>query len=167
MIQEARVKNNHADIEYHVGAIEELQVDYQFDFIFSSLTLHYVEHYRDLVKKVYSMLKSQGSFLFVVEHPIFTAQGQQEWIMGDDGVPLHWPVDRYYDESWRESNFLDTKIKKFHRSMSSYVNPIIEEGFTLEPLTEVIPPSDWVSLDPRNADELRRSMMLIIKVTKK
>lgn len=50
------------------------------------------------------MLKSQGSFLFVVEHPIFTAQGQQEWIMGDDGVPLHWPVDRYYDESWRESN---------------------------------------------------------------
>lgn len=104
MIQEARVKNNHADIEYHVGAIEELQVDYQFDFIFSTLTLHYVEHYRDLVKKVYSMLKSQGSFLFVVEHPIFTAQGQQEWIMGDDGVPLHWPVDRYYDESWRESN---------------------------------------------------------------
>ena len=113
------------------------------------------------------MLKSQGSFLFVVEHPIFTAQGQQEWIMGDDGVPLHWLVDRYYDESWRESNFLDTKIKKFHRSMSSYVNPLIEEGFTLEALTEVIPPSDWVSFDPRNADELRRSMMLIIKVTKK
>ena len=51
--------------------------------------------------------------------------------------------------------------------MSSYVNPLIEEGFTLEALTEVIPPSDWVSLDPRNANELRRSMMLIIKVTKK
>lgn len=64
-----------------------------------------------------------GYFFFSVEHPIFTPQGPQQWVMGDDGDPLQWPVDSYYDESWRQSTFLDQSVKKFHPTMTSYIQP--------------------------------------------
>lgn len=163
MINKAKKINMEENIEYRVSSIEDLETTDSYDLVFSSLTLHYIEDYPGLLTKVKSLLNPKGTFLFSVEHPVFTAQGSQEWVMGPNNIPSHWPVDSYYDESWRQSNFLDTKVEKFHRTLTSYINPLIKLGFTLEAVTEVIPPQEWVELDPRNADELRRPMMLIIK----
>lgn len=167
MIEKAKEINNHPKIHYQTQAIESFTTDKTFDLILSSLALHYIEDYQGLIQKLKPKLNTKGTLLFSVEHPIFTAEGSQTWVTDSNGIPQHWPVDRYYDESWRSSVFLGEHVIKYHRTMTHYINTLIQEGFVIDAVTEVIPPEDWVKEDIRNADELRRPMMLILKAHRK
>jgi hypothetical protein len=50
-----------------------------------------------------------------VEHPVFTAQGSQDWVYGPDGEKLFFPVDRYFDQGARSAVFLGETVTKYHR----------------------------------------------------
>ena len=50
-----------------------------FDLVFSSLALHYVRDFAGVCRNVARMLVPGGSFVFSVEHPVFTARAEQEW----------------------------------------------------------------------------------------
>ena len=50
--------------------------------------------------------------------------------------------------------------------MTSYIQTLIEEDFEIQAVQGVIPPESWVTEDIRNADELRRPMMLVNKAQK-
>lgn len=43
--------------------------------------------------------------MFNVEHPVFTAKGDQDWYYNEAGEIEHFPVDNYYLEGKREAVF--------------------------------------------------------------
>lgn len=167
MLQEAREKTASQLIKYVHMAIED--IDYpenSFDVVISSLVLHYIESFEDICKKIHRCLVHGGDFIFSVEHPIFTAQGKQEWYCDADGKPLHWPVDSYFEEGVRNAIFLGEEVMKYHKTLTTYVNTLIQCGFEILKLVEPQPASYLMDM-PGMKDELRRPMMLLIAAHKK
>ncbi|HJE19887.1 MAG TPA: class I SAM-dependent methyltransferase [Aliicoccus persicus] len=166
MIEIARDKTSFKNVKYQVGAMEDVDFpDETFDVVMSSLAFHYVEDFSSLAENVFRMLKSNGVFVFTVEHPIFTADGSQNWIYNEDGEIEHFPVDNYFEEGQRETQFLDEPVTKYHRTMTTYINTLINAGFNIQRVIEPTPPEYMMDI-PNMKDELRRPMMLIISARK-
>lgn len=167
MLNEAKQKNNSPLIEYKCLAVEDF--DYPvaaFDVVISSLTFHYLESFSEICRQVNQCLTRGGSFVFSVEHPIFTAYGSQSWYYDENGNRLHWPVDRYFSEGERKALFLEVEITKYHKTLTTYVNTLIQNGFEITALVE--PEPDETMLDiPGMKEELRRPMMLLVSAVKK
>lgn len=167
MLEVAQEKCRMPQVRFVQSAMEEL--DYapgSFDVVISSLAFHYVRDYQELVRKIAKWLVPGGSFVFSVEHPVFTAEGTQDWVYGPDGEIRHFPVDRYYYEGERDAVFLGEHVVKYHRTATTYVQTLLDEGFILKALTEPQPPKEMMDL-PGMADEMRRPMMLLLAAEKR
>ncbi|WP_127531091.1 class I SAM-dependent methyltransferase [Paenibacillus kobensis] len=168
MLARAREMTDDPNIEYRRQAIEDIELTgEQFDVVLSSLAIHYVERFDLLCSKVYDSLVPGGNFLLSVEHPIFTALAAQDWHYGPQGEKLHWPVDNYHHEGPREARFLDHDVVKYHRTVSSYLNELIESGFTVTKLSELQPTQQMLESNPAWQEETRRPMFLLIAAVKK
>lgn len=168
MLQVAKDKNKHENIEYIQGTIEDIDFDVnEFDIVLSSLALHYIEDYALVVQKVKELLKPNGIFIFSVEHPDFTAEGSQNWYYNDHNEILHFPLDNYFIEGKRRANFLGEEVIKYHRTLTTYVNTLLELDFRLLRLVEPQPSATLIEQVEGMKDELRRPMMLIMKVQNK
>ena len=104
--------------------------------------------------------------MFSVEHPVFTAYGNQDWYYDKHGKSIHWPVDRYFVEGKREAVFLGEKVTKYHRTLTTYINDLVNAGFRVIDLKEPQPTQAMLESIPGMQDELRRPMMLIVSVVK-
>lgn len=166
MLEAARARNPGPSIEYRQAAMEDLRFpDGSFDVVLSSLAFHYVKDFRPLVRSISRWLTPGGNFVFSVEHPVFTAYGSQNWYYGPDGEILHFPVDNYYVEGPREAVFLGERVTKYHRTLTTYLDTLLENGFRLTRVVEPQPPEDMMEL-PGMRDELRRPMMLLVSAVK-
>lgn len=168
MLKEARKRNPSPQIEYKCVAIEDF--DYRpnsYDIVISSLTFHYLESFVDICRKINKCLTKGGSFVFSVEHPIFTAYGNQEWCYDSEGRRIHWPVDRYFAEGKRVAVFLGEEIFKYHKTLTTYINGLLQTGFEICELIEPQPSEVMLDTIPEMKDELRRPMMLLISAKKK
>ena len=166
MIQTARTINAAPSIEYRRVAMEDLDFpERSFDVVLSSLALHYVEAFTPLVQNISKWLVPGGSFVFSVEHPVFTSYGTQDWYYDENGEILHFPVDNYYDEGPREAIFLGETVIKYHRTVTTYLNTLLQNGFVLRHIIEPQPPEDMLELEGMK-DELRRPMMLLVAAVK-
>lgn len=163
MLAVAREKTSpDSPIQYMRAAVEDLAFPSAcFDVVLSSLALHYVQDFPALVEKVHRWLRHGGQFIFTVEHPVFTAQGTQDWFYGANGEILHFPVDRYYYEGRREAVFLGEQVIKYHRTLTTYLEGLLQSGFALRHVVEPAPPANMLEL-PGMKDEMRRPMMLIV-----
>lgn len=166
MLQKAQQINSADNIEYDLIAMEDLNLPNEsYDIVLSSLAFHYVKDFTSLAKNIYEWLKPNGDFVFSVEHPIFTSAGSQDWYYDDNGKILHFPVDNYYYEGKREAIFLDEKVTKYHRTLTTYIDTLLQSGFLLTGIIEPKPPKEMMNL-PGMKDEMRRPMMLIIAAKK-
>lgn len=167
MIAKARQINADPHIEYQVAAVEDFDyASHQFDIVLSSLTFHYLESFASICRDVHSCLCEGGEFIFSVEHPIFTAEGSQQWHRNAQGETLHWPVDRYFHEGWREATFLGEPVVKYHKTLTTYLGELLRSGFHLTHLIEPQPSQELLTSIEGMKDELRRPMMLIIGAKK-
>ncbi|QDI90828.1 class I SAM-dependent methyltransferase [Salicibibacter halophilus] len=168
MIQRACEKTNDPLISYIKAPIEEIDFsDSQFDVVISSLTFHYIKSFKSICGKVYDSLKPGGSFVFSVEHPIFTTRKEQDWYYDEQGNRLHWPVDNYQKEGVREASFLNENVTKYHRTVSTYINNLIDTDFMIKAVKESFPSDEMSKNDPQMEDENRRPMFLMISANKK
>lgn len=166
MLEKAASLAEGTNIEYRRLPIEDISFPSgRFDVVMSSLAFHYVADFAAICAKVYECLKPGGTFLFSVEHPVFTAREEQSWVYGDDGEPLYWPLDNYQSEGRRVTSFLTDNVVKYHRTMTTYINSVIGAGFTLQAIAEPEPAPDKLDL-PGMRDELRRPMFFIVSATK-
>lgn len=166
MLEKARQINAAPQIEYRRGAMEDLHfTDASFDIVLSSLAFHYVRDFTPLVQRISGWLRSGGSFVFSVEHPVFTAYGTQDWYYDECGKILHFPVDNYYYEGAREAVFLGEKVTKYHRTLTTYLGTLLQNGFLLRHVVEPQPPAEMLHLEGMK-DEMRRPMMLLISAVK-
>jgi len=167
MIERAIAENADERIEYRVGNLEEYTYpEAAYDLVISNLVLHYAVDLAEIYQKVYRTLREGGCFLFNMEHPVFTAGVGQDWIYGDDGTPLYWPVDQYFYPGKRETNFLGHMVEKQHHTLTQILNTLLQTGFRIEAVEEAAPPRDMMHL-PGMKDEMRRPMMLLVKAGKK
>ena len=166
MLEVAKEKNSAPEIEYRRASIQELSLpEESFDLVFSSLAIHYLPDYPGLVEQVKGWLAPKGDFVFSVEHPIFTAQGPQDWVYGPEGEILHFPVDNYFYQGQREAVFLGEKMTKYHRTLTTYLDTLLQNGFSLRRVVEPQPPASMMDL-PGMKDEMRRPMMLLVAAVK-
>lgn len=167
MLSVAKEKNCAPNIEYRQRAMEDLDFDPEsFDVIISSLAFHYVKDFDRLVKNIHRWLKTGGLLVFSAEHPVFTSSGSQDWFYDKDGNIMHFPVDNYYYEGRREAVFLGEKVIKYHRTLTTYLELLLQTGFEICHVVEPRPPRDMMDI-PGMADEMRRPMMLLVSAKKK
>lgn len=167
MLARAIDNTNDSAIEYRRLAIEDIDfAAEEFDVVLSSLALHYVESFDSVCRKVYHCLVSGGTFVLSVEHPVFTALAAQDWFYGPEGERLHWPIDHYQNEGLRQARFLDTDVVKYHRTIATYMNTLIDSGFTITRLSEPQPTQETLAKYPEMRDETRRPIFLLIAAVK-
>lgn len=167
MLEVAEQKNSDSRIEYRRIAMEDLDFPAgAFDVVLSSLAFHYVRDFELLIKNIAVWLRTGGELVFSVEHPVFTAYGTQDWYYDRNGEILHFPVDNYYYEGKREAIFLGEKVTKYHRTLTTYLETLLKNGFTLQHVIEPQPPEEMMDLAGMK-DEMRRPMMLLVSAKKK
>lgn len=171
MIEKAIEINSDPKIDYRCCAVEDFEfVVNAFDVVISSLTFHYLDSFDDICRNVHKTLAGGGTFIFSVEHPIFTAQGAQEWVYAPNGENSgeisHWPVDNYFYQGKRESVFLGKSVVKYHKTLTTYIGGLIKAGFTITHFIEPEPSAEAIETLAEMKNELRRPMMLIISAQK-
>ncbi len=75
-------------------------------------------------------------------------------------------MDNYYYEGAREAVFLGEKVTKYHRTLTTYLNTLLECSFELTHIVEPQPPEEMMGL-PGMRDEMRRPMMLLVAAVKR
>lgn len=166
--QKAKEKSKGINIEYQCKPIEEADFEQEsFDIVLSSLAFHYVESFDNICKMVNKFLTKGGQFVFSVEHPVFTAEGSQQWCVGENGKIAHWAVDNYFYEGKRCANFLGEEVTKYHKTLTTYLNGLLQKGFEIKEIIEPMPDKKMLEAIPEMKDEMRRPMMLIVSAVKK
>ena len=163
MLDEARSRTSDPGITYVRAELDRFAPrEATFDLVVSSLALHYIADYRGLVQRVAACLVPGGRFAFSVEHPIFTAYGSGDWYKGPDGAVLHWPVDRYREEGERRTHWFVDGVVKYHRTIETYVNTLLNADLCLKRLEE--PEAEPAQLAERPAwrEERRRPPFLLL-----
>lgn len=167
MLEQARLRNNGPGITYLREAMEDINFPPgSFDVVLSSLALHYVEHYDLTCRKIYDCLSPGGHFVFSTEHPVFTAIAAQDWHYDATGQRQHWPLDHYQDEGRRIARFLDNDVVKYHRTVSTLINGLLDAGFSVSRVEEPKPSPAVLEKYPEMKDETRRPIFILIAAQK-
>jgi len=142
-----------------------------FDLVVSSYTLHYVEDYAGAVARVFGWLRPGGSFVLSVEHPVMTAQVEnQGWVTDQAGRRLFWALDDYDSEGPRRERWFVDGVLKFHHRTSTLVNGLLDAGFMLTRLDEPVPVPEALKRARETGsgllDDLRRPPVLVLAARK-
>jgi len=168
MLKKAVESTQDSGIEYRQASIEcfDWKGD-PFDLVVSSLALHYIDDYGKAVDSVASFLVEGGLFVFSVEHPMCTAIAQQRWVRDTKGNALYWPVDGYRDEGPRKTHWFVDGVIKYHRTIETYVNSLVNSGFSIRCLKEPEPLNSDISDRIPDVDlHRRRPPFLLIAAEK-
>jgi len=162
MLARARAETTDARIRYDKADLERLQLPAGgFDLVYSSLAFHYIKDFAGLLINIRQALKPGGRLIFSIEHPIYMAPRQQEWLVGADGGKV-WPLNAYQIEGPRVTNWLAEGVVKQHRTMGTTLNLLIKSGFTIAHVEEWSPSDAELALHPEWAIERERPMFLLI-----
>jgi ubiquinone/menaquinone biosynthesis C-methylase UbiE len=166
MLGKAKEMTEDPAIEYRQQDLEALQLPAaSFDLVYSSLTLHYIEDLGKLFATVYQALVNGGEFIFTAEHPIYTAPKHQGWLV-DEAGQKSWPINGYQQEGQRISNWLAEGVIKQHRMLGTYINLLVQQGFTIRYLNEWGPSAQQIADNPALDEEKERPMIFILAVQK-
>lgn len=166
MLGKAQEMTEDPAIEYRQQDLEALQLPVaNFDLVYSSLTLHYIEDLGKLFATVYQALVNGGEFIFTAEHPIYTAPKHQGWLV-DEAGQKSWPINGYQQEGQRISNWLAEGVIKQHRMLGTYINLLVQQGFSIRYLNEWGPSAQQIADNPALDEEKERPMIFILAVQK-
>lgn len=159
-----RAKRDTADpaVEYRIADLDTLELPTAaFDLAYSALTFHYIRDFDRLARMIHQALIPGGDFVFTIEHPIFMAATHAHWITGEDGCKI-WPVNGYSVEGERRTDWFAKGVLKYHRTLSTTLNTLINAGFEIAQVEEFAPTSAQIAELPELANEMERPMMLLV-----
>jgi len=168
MLALARAEWAHPRVTYRREAIEAVAfAPARFDLVVSSLVLHYVDDYAELVSHIAAWLAPGGVFVYSTEHPIFTARLPGDgWVLDEAGRRTRWGLDRYSDEGAREENWFVPGVRKIHRTMATLMNGLVDAGLRVERVIEPVPSARWLEDHPQMRGEGQRPMFLLVRAGK-
>ncbi|KAL6918841.1 hypothetical protein ACHAPO_010534 [Fusarium lateritium] len=143
MLSRARAMTNDTKIIYEQADLDNTNLSEHgtgiYDVAFSSLTLHYLANLPELVQQVQTVLKPGGTFVFSIEHPIYTAPSKAEFVTDAVSGREYWPLDSYQKEGLRVTDWLAEGVQKQHRTVASYINLLLKAGFRIAEFDEWYP----------------------------
>jgi SAM-dependent methyltransferase len=168
MLALARSGWSHPRVTYQRAAIEALAFRPAcFDLVVSSLALHYVDDYAELIRRIAGWLRPGGVLVYSTEHPIYTARLPGDgWVLDDTGRRARWGLDRYADEGAREEAWFVSGVRKVHRTFATLINGLVEAGLVVERVVEPVPSAEWLEAHPEAGDEQRRPVFLLVRAGK-
>jgi ubiquinone/menaquinone biosynthesis C-methylase UbiE len=153
MIQHARQaeRRQPLGIRYKITSFSDLSRfdDASFDAVVSTMALMDGPDYADAIKEFFRVLRPKGSLFFSVTHPCFITRGFG-WVTDENDEPVKLTVSDYfrrrpYVERWHFSQLPDEEklklfaVPSFPRTLSKYLNTLIETGFVLKKIHEPRP----------------------------
>jgi SAM-dependent methyltransferase len=168
MISRAQKLYARENIEYLQLPIEDIGFsEERFDLVLSSLAFHYITDFKSVLAKIHHCLKNNGFLVFSQEHPVATAKRVPDgWVKDENGAKVYWILDDYDDEGIRKQNWLIDGVIKYHRTIATILNTLIDTGFKI---VKVLEPTPIEAAERRNKElqnERRRPPFLIIKAEK-
>lgn len=143
-------KSIYPQIEFFTMDMENLKFhDSEFDFIYSSLTFHYVQNWTKLLSECYRVLKHSGQLLFSTQHPVsYNARIDRDheynsYMLGykkrtkDRSIEIF--GDYYNNEKQDKIWPGEFKISYYNRPISKIVNDLISSGFKILKMEEPKP----------------------------
>jgi len=162
MIARAKAENAHPAIAYDIADLERVELPQAaFDLAYSSLAFHYLEDFGRLVRQVHAALVPGSKFVFTIEHPIYMASANPGW-RTDEAGRRFWQVDGYSVEGRRTTDWLARGVLKYHRTVGTTLNTLIDNGFTIRRVVEWRPSEEQVAANPDLAEEMHRPMILMV-----
>ena len=155
-------------IEYINKGIEDIDFkEENFDIVLSSLAFHYILDFNDIIKRINNILKPGGILIFSQEHPIATAKKLANgWASDESGEKLHWILDNYNEEGIRKQNWFIDGVIKYHRTLSTIINTLIENNFSIVKILEPIATEESEKSNSKLIEERRRPPFIIVKAQK-
>lgn len=150
-------------IEYHIASAVELPfADESFDFCTAFMSLMDLPEQEQALAEAYRVLKPGGFLQFSITHPCFQTKAW-EWVLDDAGRRVAMKCADYFDPPWgdvEEWTFSDApaeeradlplfKVPRFNRTLSSWLNLLLDTGFALERVCEPHPDAETVRAHPR------------------
>lgn len=168
MLEVAKTENSAQNIQYLNIPMENIQsLNERFDIAVSSLAMHYIKNYNELIKGVYSSLNPGGIFVFSQEHPLTTAPiAGAKWIKGTDGNVDHYCLTDYTRTGERTVSWIVDGVIKYHRTFSELINGLVSAGFVIMEMEEPIPTLETIRRLPQYNKDLHKPNFLIIKAKK-
>jgi ubiquinone/menaquinone biosynthesis C-methylase UbiE len=162
MLARAHAQTQDPGVTYVLADIEPLVLpEAAFDLVYSALTLHYIADFEAVCVMIRRLLVPGGHLVFSVEHPLFTAPGNPGWRTETDGAKV-WPIKAYLLEGRRVTAWITPGVVKYHRTIASYVNSLLAQGFQLVRLEEWGPTQEHIAAHPEWADEVHRPPFLLL-----
>ena len=162
MLERSRATTQDPAITYTRADMEHLDLSAaSFGLVYSSLALHYIEDLSRLMSQVYRSLIPGGNLVFSVEHPIYTAPADPNWSLNAAGCKT-WPIDGYLDEGPRSTDWFAKGVIKQHRTVATYVNTLLRQGFVISHVEEWGPTEAQIASRPALADERQRPPFLLV-----
>jgi len=142
-------EKSYPHLEFYVMDMENISFKGKvFDFIYSSLTMHYVKDWRKTLKGVYRVLSNEGSFLFSTHHPVKWGSkvkrdkdknsflmGYVKYVSGACDTFGDYQNTRKITDVW----FNEFKVSYYHRPLSAIIKDILGSNFSIVDFLEPKP----------------------------
>jgi SAM-dependent methyltransferase len=162
MIVAAKERSAGLPIRYIEADLETYEPEANaYDLVYSSLAVHYLADFGAFCRKVCRTLSPDGSFVFSMEHPIFAARAEPEWMTDANGKRV-FALSDYAREGERVTNWVVEGIVKYHRRISTVVMTLLASGFAIDAMDEWSPDGAALAASPGLADEIVRPMLLLV-----
>ena len=75
-------------------------------------------------------------------------------------------MDRYHDESERRYTWFVDNVQKYHRTVATYLNTLMENGLTIRRVLEPQAQPEYLAVRPTLSDESRRPPLMVVSAQK-
>jgi ubiquinone/menaquinone biosynthesis C-methylase UbiE len=166
-------------IKYKVASGTELPfTENHFDFAIATMSIMDMAENEKAISEAYRILKPEGFFQFSIIHP-FIAHNEG-WIRNEEGKKVAFVIKDYFKkdkgelEEWifgaapkdMTEKMRKFRIPRFTRTLSEWLNLLIETGFLLEEFCEPFADDETLKKHPEEYDSLLIPWFLIVRCRK-
>jgi len=150
----------------------------QFDFVVAFMSLMDMPEQKQVVAEIHRILKPDAFFQFSISHP-FTDHPYRQWISDETGKRVAMAVRDYFDnrqyiDEWTfgaapkelKTRYKPFKTPYFTKTLSQWLNMLIEAGFILERFEEPCADENTARDHPEVADSRIAPFFLIVRCRK-
>jgi SAM-dependent methyltransferase len=130
------------DVEFHVMDMAKLNFkDATFDFVYSSLVLHYAKDWQPTLQQIHRVLKKNGTFLFSTHHPVKwgaekirdknTVKSLLGYTKHDDSEKVEIFGDYLNTRQIKATWFDKLDVVFYHKPLSEIMREIRDSGFEI------------------------------------
>jgi len=153
-------------IKYLLGSAQDLPFAAErFDFVTAFMSLMDMPGLGEALREAWRVLRSGGFLQFSIMHPCFYPPHRRQ-LRDERGEPYAFELGRYFDridgeiDRWTFSAappetrraYDPFEIPRFHRTLSEWLNAVVDAGFTIERIAEPRADEETARRVPRIAD---------------